>query len=93
MLNVCTVNWKIFELKIFHKKKFRVKKFHSYGWVKFVAFAATVSSRRRKKVPIPYLFYGRSIVCAYFILRYEIGYVRVQLPFYGFECSKFFEHL
>jgi len=26
-----TVNWKIFKLKIFHKKKFRVKKFHSYG--------------------------------------------------------------
>ena len=31
-----TVNWKIFELKIFHKKTFRVKKFRSYGWAKFL---------------------------------------------------------
>ena len=30
-----TINWKIFELKIYHKRKFRVKKkFHSYGWAR-----------------------------------------------------------
>jgi len=30
-----TVNWKMFELKIFHKIKFRAKKFRSYGWARF----------------------------------------------------------
>jgi len=31
-----TVNWKIFVLKIFRKKKFRVKKLRSYGWAKLL---------------------------------------------------------
>ena len=33
---VYTVNWKIFVLKIFCKKKFHVKKISSYGWAKLL---------------------------------------------------------